>query len=101
MIPGEIVDALHHLLLQCHANIWDAIKTTNQYDYNLQLAVNLNDYQFETLLLASEISNQRGNLLCISRQHIEELQKAVQENITLHYSRPKCKEMAPTIIISA
>jgi hypothetical protein len=69
MIPGEIVDALHHLLLHCHANICYAIKTTQQYDYNLQLAVNLNDNQYETLLLASGILNQRGNLLCIRRQH--------------------------------
>jgi hypothetical protein len=82
MIPWELVDLLLNLLLHCHANIWHAINITNQYDYNLQLAVNLNDYQYETLLLASGILNQRGNLLCISRQHIEELQDAVQE--TLH-----------------
>jgi hypothetical protein len=80
---------LHHLLLHCRANIWHAIKTSNQYDYNLQLAVNLNDYQYETLLLASGILNQRGNLLCISRQQMEEPQEAVQENITLHYSKAK------------
>jgi hypothetical protein len=89
MIPGELVDLLHHLSLHCRANIWHAIKTTNQYDYNLQLAINLNDYQYETILLASGIFNQRGNLLCISRQHIEELQTAIQENITLHYSKAK------------
>ncbi len=75
MIPGELVDLLHHILLHCRANIWHAIKTTNQYDYNLQVAINLNDYQYETVLLASGILNNRGNLLCISRQHIEELQR--------------------------
>jgi hypothetical protein len=67
MIPGELVDLLYHLLLHCHANIWHAIKRSNQYDYNLQLAVSLNEYQYETLLLSSGILNKRGNLLCISR----------------------------------
>jgi hypothetical protein len=89
MIPGELVDLLHHLLLHCHANIWHAIKTTNQFDYNLQVAINLNDYQYETVLLASGILNKRGNLLCISRQHIEEQQRELQENITLHCSKAK------------
>ena len=89
MIPGELVDLLHHLLLHSPANIWHEIKTTNHYDYNLQLAINLNDYQYETLLLASGIFNRRGNLLCISTQHIEELQREQQENITLHYSKAK------------
>ncbi len=51
MIPGELVDLLHHLLLHCRANIWHAIKNTNQFDYNLQVAINLNDYQYETVLL--------------------------------------------------
>jgi hypothetical protein len=89
MIPGELVDLLHHLLLHCHANIRHAIKTTNQFDYNLQVAINLNDYQYETVLLASGILNKRGNLLCISRQHIEELQREIQENVTLHCSKAK------------
>ena len=89
MILGEIVDLLHHLLLHCPANIWHAIKTTNQYDYNLQLAINLNDYQYETILIASGIFAKRGNLLCINRQSIEELQTALQENIILHYSKAK------------
>jgi hypothetical protein len=89
MIPGEIIYRLHHLLLHCPANIWHAIKTNIQYDYSLQLAINLNDFQYETLLLASGILNKRGNLLCISRQHIEELQTALQENIILHYSKAK------------
>ena len=84
MIPGELVDLLHHLLLHCRANIWHAIKNTNQFDYNLQVAINLNDYQYETVLLASGILNNIGNLLCISRQHIEELQTALQENVILH-----------------
>jgi hypothetical protein len=54
--------------------------------YNWQSA---KDYQYETILLASGILNRRGNLLCISRQHIEELQREVQENITLQYSKAK------------
>ena len=76
MIPGELVDLLHHLLLHSPANIWHEIKTTNHYDYNLQLAINLNDYQYETILIASGIFAKRGNLLCIS---IEELQTALQQ----------------------
>jgi hypothetical protein len=89
MIPRELVDLLHQLLLRCPANIWHEIKTTNHYYYNLQLAINLNDYQYETILLASGILIRRGNLLCISMQHIEELQREVQESITLQYSKAK------------
>ncbi len=89
MIPRETVDLLRQLLSRCPANIWHEIKTTIHYDYNLQLAISLNDYQYESILLASGILNRRGNLLCTSRQHIEELQREVQENITLHYSKAK------------
>jgi hypothetical protein len=47
-------------------------------------------HKYENLLLSSGILNQRGNLLyIISRQHIEELTEAVQEHITLHYSKAK------------
>jgi hypothetical protein len=57
MIPGDIIDLLHQLLLQCPPNIWHAIKTTNNFtnnfDYNLQEAINLDDYQYETVLLSS------------------------------------------------
>jgi hypothetical protein len=53
MIPGDIIDLLHQLLLQCPPNIWYAIKTTHNFDYNLQEAINLDDYQYETVLLAS------------------------------------------------
>jgi hypothetical protein len=101
VIPGELVDLLHHLLLHCHANIWHAIETTYHYDYNLQLAINLKDFQYETLLLASGIFNKRGNLLCISRQHIEELQALLQKTLHPVTPRPRNKEIAPTIIISA
>jgi hypothetical protein len=85
MIPGEIVDLLHQLLLHCPANIWHEIKATNHYDYNLQLAISLNGYQYETILLVRGILNRRGNLLCITRQHIEELLREVQEKITLEW----------------
>jgi hypothetical protein len=53
MIPGDIIDLLHQLLLQCPPNIWHAILTTDNFDYNLQQAINLDDYQNETVLLAS------------------------------------------------
>ncbi len=89
MIPGELLDLEQHLFLHCCTNNWYAIKTTNHYDYNLQLAINLNYYQYQTILVASGIFTKRGNLLCISKQHIEELQTALQENIILHYFKAK------------
>jgi hypothetical protein len=51
MIPGDIIDLLHQLLLQCPPNIW--LKTTNNFDYNLREAINLDNFHFETVLLAS------------------------------------------------
>jgi len=53
MIPGDIIDLLHQFLLQCPPNIWHVIKTTDNFDYNLQQAINLDDYQYEAVLLAS------------------------------------------------
>ena len=53
MIPGDIIDLLQQLLLQYPPNIWHAFKTTNNFDYNLQEAINLDDYQYETVLLSS------------------------------------------------
>jgi hypothetical protein len=49
MIPGDIIDLLHQLLLQYPPNIWHAFKTTNNFDYNLQEAIHLDDYQYETV----------------------------------------------------
>jgi hypothetical protein len=49
MMPGEIVELQHQLLLLCPTNIWIAVKSNNLYDYNLQLTINLNEYQHEVL----------------------------------------------------
>jgi len=84
MIPGDIIDLLHQLLLQCPPNIWHAIKTTENFDYNLQQAINLNDYQYETVLLASGLVFFRQDLLSINRARLQELQVALQENLPFY-----------------
>jgi hypothetical protein len=73
MIPGDNIDLLHQLLLQCPPNIWHAIKKTNNFDYNLKEAINLDNYQYETVLLSSGLVFFRRDLLSINKARLQEL----------------------------
>jgi hypothetical protein len=57
--------------LQCPQNLLHAINIKNNVGNNLQGAISLNMFQCETVLLATGIFSQRGNLLCISKAHLE------------------------------
>jgi hypothetical protein len=89
MIAGEIITLLHHLLLRCPQNLWHAINFENVVDNNLQAATSLNEFQYETILLASGIFSQRGNLLCISRVHLDYFIRSLHGTISLHQTRAR------------
>jgi hypothetical protein len=85
VIPPNLVDLLYHLLLPLPRNIWYAISITDAFQPALQTATELNEFQYETLLLASGIFKRRGANIVVSRRHLENLRQHLQENIQLYY----------------
>ncbi len=79
------MDLLYHLLLPLPRNIWYAISITDVFQPALQTATELNEFQYETLLLASGIFQRRGANIIVSRRHLENLRQHLQENIQLYY----------------
>jgi hypothetical protein len=69
--------------LQCSQNLWHAINIENNVGNNLQAVVSLNEFQYETILLASGMLQQREHLLCISRVHLD------YGTISLHQTRAR------------
>jgi hypothetical protein len=52
----------------------------------LQTAVNLNEFQYETLLLASGIMQRYGGNTTFSRRHLESLKIQLQENTEIYFT---------------
>jgi hypothetical protein len=71
VIPPNLVDLLYHLLIPLTRNIWYAICITDAFQPMLQTATELNEFQYETLLLASGIFQRRGANIVVSRHHLE------------------------------
>ena len=55
----------------------------------LQTAVNLNEFQYETLLLASGIMQRYGDNITFSRRHLESLKIQLQENTEIYFTSTK------------
>ena len=55
----------------------------------LQTAENLNEFQYETLLLASGIMQRYGDNTTFSRRHLESLKIQLQENIEIYFTSTK------------
>ncbi len=55
VIPPNLVDLLYHLLLPLPRNIWYANSITDVFQPTLQTATELNEFQYETLLLANTV----------------------------------------------
>ena len=55
----------------------------------LQTAVNLNEFQYETLLLASGVMQSYGGNTTFSRRHLESLKIQLQENIEMYFTSTK------------
>jgi hypothetical protein len=55
----------------------------------LQTAVNLNEFQYETLLLASGIMQKYGGNTTFSRWHLESLKIQLQENTEIYFTSTK------------
>jgi hypothetical protein len=55
----------------------------------LQTAENLNEFQYETLLLASGIMQRYGGNTTFSRRHLESLKIQLQENLQIYFTSTK------------
>ncbi len=52
VIPANLVDLLYHVLAPLPQNIWHAVSITDVFQPTLQMATGLNEFQYETRLLA-------------------------------------------------
>jgi hypothetical protein len=85
VIPPNLVDLLYHLLVPLPRNIWHAVSITDAFQPTLQMATGLNEFQYETILLASGIFQRRAANIVISKQHLDNLRQQLQENVQLYY----------------
>ena len=83
-IQPNLMDLLYHLLVPLPRNIWHAVSITDAFQPTLQMATGLNEFQYETLLVASGIFQRRGANLVVSRRHLDYLRRQLQENIQLY-----------------
>ncbi len=49
------------------------------------MATELNEFQYESLFLASGIFQRRGATIVISRRHLDYLRQQLQENVLINY----------------
>jgi hypothetical protein len=71
VVPPDVVDLLYHLFLPLPQSIWHIISIHDAFQPMLQTAVNLNEFQYETLLLANGIMQRYGGNTTFSRGHLE------------------------------
>ncbi len=55
------------------------------------MAISHNKFQYETILLATGIFSQRGNLLCISRAHLDYFIRSLHGTISLQQTRARVR----------
>ncbi len=67
VIPPNLVYLLYHLLVPLPRNIWHAVSITDAFQPTLQMTTGLNEFHYETLLLASGIFQRRGENIVISK----------------------------------
>jgi hypothetical protein len=89
VVPPDPVDLLYHLLLPLPQNIRHVINIHDAFQPMLQTAVNLNEFQYETLLLASGVMQSYGGNTTFSRRHLESLKIQLQENTEIYFTSPK------------
>jgi hypothetical protein len=89
VVPPPLVDLLHQLLAPIPRNIWHSLTYSDAFRHHLQTAVNLNEFQYETLLLASCILQRYGENLVFSRRHLDSLKIQLQENLEVYFNQTK------------
>jgi hypothetical protein len=89
VVPPPLVDLLHQLLVPIPCNIWHSHTYSDAFQHHLQTAVNLNEFQYKTLLLASGILQRYGNNLVFSRRHLDSLKVQLQEYLELFFNQMK------------
>jgi hypothetical protein len=55
----------------------------------LQTAIDLNNFQYETMLLASGIMQRYGDNITFSRRHLESLKIQLQEDLEIYITSTK------------
>ncbi len=70
-VVPDLMDLLYHLLLPLQWSIWHVISICDAFQPMLQTAVNLNEFQYETLMLASDIMQRYGDNITFSRWYLE------------------------------
>jgi hypothetical protein len=63
-----------------------SLNITDAYNPTLNVAIQLNQENYTTFMLATEIMSRRGINIVISLDHLEFLKAALQENMTIHIS---------------
>jgi hypothetical protein len=86
MISAELVHLIRQRLQPLQRNVWYAINITDAYNPTLNVAIQLNDDNCTTFMLATGIMSLRGIKIVISLDHLEFLKAALQENMTIHIS---------------
>ena len=86
MISAELVHLIRQLLQPLQRNVWYAINITDAYNPTLNVAIQLNEDNYTTFMLATGIMSQRGINIVISLDHLEFLKAALEENLTIHIS---------------
>ena len=86
MISAELVHLIRQLLQPLQRNVWYAINITDTNNPTINVAIQLNEPNYTTLMLTTGIMSQRGINIVISLDHLEFLKAALQENMTIHIS---------------
>jgi hypothetical protein len=89
VVPPDLVDLFYHLLLPLPSRIWHIISIYDAFQPMLQTAGSLNEFQYETLLLASGIMQRYGDNTTCSRRHLESLKIQLQENLEIYFTSTK------------
>ena len=84
IIAQDLVELLKQLLRGLPERIWHTFTTTDVFYHSIQVATSLTAVEWETVLFASGIMFKRGNTTMFSKQHLEQLKIALQDNLILH-----------------
>ena len=91
IIGQDLIELLRQLLGGLPEKIWHSFTTTDVFPHNIQVATSLTAGEWETLLLASGIMFKKGHTTMFSKQHVEHLKNALQENLILHIALSQLK----------
>jgi len=92
IMAQDLVELLKQLLRGLPERIWHTFTTTDVFYHSIQVATNLTEAGYNTLLLSSGILFKRGEITMFSKAQLDHLQTALKGSMILSITRSQLQK---------